>query len=244
MFFDSGNIRHHLSAGRIQRHRLERKFHSGLLAAVVLAVLANDQLIDKQNHSVSFAVGRSDPPVIFLLYFYSIPQNIAFEIKGIGDHVPATVNGTIKSIGMVIVGLAGLVIGGEWIVNGAVHMALKTGIEPIHGWVDGGSSGDISAGTGYLGHGRLSQKMLIFAIGNVVGSNIFNIFFCPWYKLYYPFPCHLAFQTTIDLGMVILAKPHCCSFSCLPEKKRSLDRWEGMVSICLYVSYIIFLLLV
>ena len=72
--------------------------------------------------------------------------------------MPVKAHGTIKSIGMVIVGLAGLVIGGEWIVNGAVHMALKLGLSQSTVGLTVVAVGHIPAGTGHLGHGRLSQK--------------------------------------------------------------------------------------
>jgi len=128
-----------------------------LLAAVVLAFLANDRLIDKQNHSVLL---RSDGLILlsFFVIFLYYSINIAFEIKGMDDHAPAKAHGTIKSIGLMIVGLAGLIIGGEWIVNGAVHMALKLGLSQSTVGLTVVAIGTVPAGAGHLGRGRLSQK--------------------------------------------------------------------------------------
>ena len=209
-----------------------------LLAAVVLAFLANDQLIDNQNHSVLL---RSDGLILlsFFVIFLYYSTTIAFEIKGVSDHVPATAHGTMKSIGMVTAGLIGLIIGGEWIVNGCRAYGFKTGLKPVHGWVNGGGSGHIlpelatSAMAAY-------RKNVDIAVGNVVGSNIFNIFFVLGISsIIHPLPFSSA--NNIDLGMVILASLMLFIFM-FTGKKRSLDRWEGIVSICIYVIYIIFLI--
>jgi cation:H+ antiporter len=209
-----------------------------LLAAVVLAFLANDHLIDKQNHSVLL---RSDGLILlsFFVIFLYYSTTIAFEIKGIGDHVPATAHGTMKSIGMVIVGLAALVVGGEWIVNGAVHMALKMGLSQSTVGLT-----VVAVGTSLpeLATSAVAayRKNVDIAVGNIVGSNIFNIFFILGISaIIHPLP--FASANNIDLGMVILASLILFVFM-FTGKKRSLDRWEGIVCICIYVSYIIFLI--
>jgi cation:H+ antiporter len=209
-----------------------------LLAAVVLAFLVNDQLIDNQNHSVLL---RSDGLILlsFFVIFLYYSTTIAFEIKGVGDHVPATAHGTMKSMGMVTAGLIGLIIGGDWIVNGAVHMALKLGLSQSTVGLT-----VVAVGTSLpeLATSAVAayRKNVDIAVGNVVGSNIFNIFFVLGISsIIHPLPFTSA--NNIDLGMVILASLMLFIFM-FTGKKRSLDRWEGMVCICIYVSYIIFLI--
>jgi len=209
-----------------------------LLAAVVLAFLANDQLIDKQNHSVLL---RSDGLILlsFFVIFLYYSINIAFEIKGLYNHAPVKAHGTTKSIGLVIVGLAGLIIGGEWIVSGAVHMALKLGLSQSTVGLT-----VVAVGTSLpeLATSAVAayRKNTDIAIGNVVGSNIFNIFFILGISaIIHPLPFSIA--NNIDIGMVILASLLLFIFM-FTGKKRSLDRWEGIVSICIYVIYIIFLI--
>jgi cation:H+ antiporter len=209
-----------------------------LLAAVVLAFLANDRIIDNQSHSVLL---RSDGLILlsFFVIFLYYSTTIAFEIKGVDDHVPATVHGIMKSMGMVIVGLAGLVVGGEWIVNGAVHMALKMGLSQSTVGLT-----VVAVGTSLpeLATSAVAayRKNVDIAVGNIVGSNIFNIFFILGISaILHPLPFTSA--NNIDLGMVILASLMLFIFM-FTGKKRSLDRWEGIVCICIYVSYIIFLI--
>jgi cation:H+ antiporter len=209
-----------------------------LLAAVVLAFLANDRIIDKQSHSVLL---RSDGLILlsFFVIFLYYSTTIAFEIKGVDDHVPATVHGIMKSMGMVIVGLAGLVVGGEWIVNGAVHMALKLGLSQSTVGLT-----VVAVGTSLpeLATSAVAayRKNVDIAVGNIVGSNIFNIFFILGISAILH-PLQFTSANNIDLGMVILASLMLFIFM-FTGKKRSLDRWEGIVCICIYVSYIIFLI--
>jgi cation:H+ antiporter len=209
-----------------------------LLAAVVLAFLANDRIIDKQSHSVLL---RSDGLILlsFFVIFLYYSTTIAFEIKGVDDHVPATVHGIMKSMGMVIVGLAGLVVGGEWIVNGAVHMALKLGVSQSTVGLT-----VVAVGTSLpeLATSAVAayRKNVDIAVGNIVGSNIFNIFFILGISAILH-PLQFTSANNIDLGMVILASLMLFIFM-FTGKKRSLDRWEGMVCICIYVGYIIFLI--
>ncbi len=209
-----------------------------LLAAVVLVFLANDQLIDKQSHSILL---RSDGLILlsfFVLFlYYSI--NIAFEIKGIGEHAPAKTRGTIRAIVLVITGLAGLVIGGEWIVNGAVHMALKLGLSQSTVGLT-----VVAVGTSLpeLATSAVAayRRNVDIAVGNVVGSNIFNIFFILGISaIIHPLPFNIA--NNIDLGMVILASLLLFVFM-FTGKKRSLDRWEGAVCILIYIGYVVFLI--
>jgi cation:H+ antiporter len=209
-----------------------------LLAAFVLAFLANDQLIDKQNHSVLL---RSDGLILlsFFVIFLYYSINIAFEVKGIDDHAPAKAHGTSKSFGLVIVGLAGLIIGGAWIVNGAVHMALKLGLSQS---TVGLTVVAIGTSLPELATSAVAayRKNVDIAVGNVVGSNIFNIFFILGISaIIHPLPFSIA--NNIDIGMVILASLLLFIFM-FTGKKRSLDRWEGIVSICIYVIYIIFVI--
>jgi cation:H+ antiporter len=209
-----------------------------LLAAIVLAFLVNDRIIDKQNHSILL---RSDGFILlsFFVIFLYYSATIAFEIKGMDDHMPKTYYGTIKSIGLVIVGLAGLIIGGEWIVKGAVHMALKLGLSQSKVGLT-----VVAVGTSLpeLATSAVAayRKNVDIAVGNVVGFNIFNIFFILGISaIIHPLP--FSFANNIDIAMIILASLLLFVFM-FTGKKRSLDRWEGAIFILIYVSYVAFLI--
>jgi cation:H+ antiporter len=154
-------------------------------------------------------------------------------------HVPARQYGWQRSLLYIIVGLAGLTIGGKWIVDGAIAIATKFGMsESLIGLtiVAVGTSLPELATSAVAAY----KKNVEIAVGNVVGSNIFNIFFVLGISATIrPLP----FQTkyNIDLSVVILASLMLFFFM-FTGKKRSLDRWEGIVCLILYLGYIVILI--
>ena len=141
-------------------------------------------------------------------------------------------------MGWVMLGFAGLVIGGKWIVDGAVHMALKLGLSQSTVGLT-----VVAVGTSLpeLATSAMAayRKNVDIAVGNVVGSNIFNIFFILGISsIIHPLPFNMA--NNMDIAMVILASLLLFVFM-FTGKKRSLDRWEGAICIFIYVCYITFL---
>jgi cation:H+ antiporter len=205
---------------------------------VVLGVLANDQLIDHSNAS---SLTRIDGLIflsffiIFLYYSFSIAKGI----EGMEQHVPGRKHGVLKSCLLVMAGFIGLGLGGKWIVDGAMHMALKLGMsESLVGLtiVAVGTSLPELATSAVAAYKRNVE----IAVGNVVGSNIFNIFFVLGVSATIK-PLPFSVKNNIDIGMVILASM-LLFFSMFTGKKRSLDRWEGVLFVIVYVAYTVFLI--
>ncbi|MDZ7699979.1 MAG: sodium:calcium antiporter [Deltaproteobacteria bacterium] len=98
-----------------------------LLAAALAGILVKDQLIDRTASSV---LSRIDGLVLlaFFIVFLYYSFSIARTIEGMGSHVPSKQYTLFKSVSLIFAGLAGLVLGGKWIVDGAAHMALKLGL--------------------------------------------------------------------------------------------------------------------
>ena len=215
-----------------------REIPLSLLAALLLGVMANDRLIDKSSIS---ALTRIDGLVFiaFFIIFIYYSFGIAKRIDGIDEHVPQKQYGLLKSFLFIIGGLIGLGIGGNWIVNGAVHIASNLGVsESLIGLtiVAVGTSLPESATSAVAAY----KKNVEIAVGNVVGSNIFNIFFVLGLSsIIKPLP----FQPgdNMNIGVVILASLLLFLWM-FTGKKHSLDRWEGIVFVILYASYITFLI--
>ena len=207
-----------------------------LLAAIVLGLMANDQLIDKNGISV---LTRIDGLVLlcFFIIFLYYSVSIAKEIEGMEAHVPLKEHGMAKSFLLVVSGFAGLCIGGDWIVQGAVNLAVKLGIsQSVVGLtiVAIGTSLPELATSAVAAHKGKPD----IAVGNVVGSNIFNIFFVLGVSaIIKPIPFHS--RSNIDIGVVILASLLLFTFM-FTGQKRSIDRWEGIVSLMLYGAYLVF----
>ena len=210
-----------------------------LLAALLLGILANDQVIDK---STSSTLTRIDGLVFlsFFIIFLYYSFSIAKSIEGMEEHVSEIQLGLGKSVLFIISGLIALSVGGKWIVDGAVYMARSFGMSrSLIGLtiVAVGTSLPELATSAVAAY----KKNVEIAVGNVVGSNIFNIFFVLGISsVIKPLP----FQTknNIDIVMVIFASL-LLFFSMFTGKKRLLDRWEGIVFVFLYAGYLTFLII-
>lgn len=210
-----------------------------LLAALILGIMANDHLIDKTGSS---ALTRIDGLVFlsFFIIFIYYSLSIAESIEGMEEHVPAKQYGLGKSLLLVLLGLFGLTLGGQWIIDGAVHVAGKFGMsQSLVGLTV------VAVGTSLpelaTSAVAASKKNVEIAVGNVVGSNIFNIFFVLGVSsIIKPLPFQL--RNNIDIAAVILASTLLFT-SMFTGKKRSLDRWEGLVFLALYAGYTAFLII-
>lgn len=146
-----------------------------------------------------------------------------------------------KDIALVVAGVAMLVIGANWLVDGAVTMARYLGInELIIGLTV------IAVGTSLP---ELATSIIAtrrgerdIAVGNVVGSNIFNVLAVLGLTAIFapsgvPVPsAALAFDFPVMLA---------ASVACLPIFLRGheIARWEGAIFFGYYVAYTLYLLL-
>ncbi|MFC1537792.1 calcium/sodium antiporter [Candidatus Latescibacterota bacterium] len=210
-----------------------------LLAAVLLGILANDQLIDKSNFS---AVTRIDGLVFlsFFIIFMYYSYGIANRIKGMEEHVLKKQYGIKKSVILIIIGLIGLSGGGKLIVDSAIRIGLTFGINQAFLGLTvvaiGTSLPELA--TSVVAAFKKNSEI---AVGNIVGSNIFNIFFILGISaLIKPLPFQP--ESNIDIGTMIVSSflLFLCMFT---GGKKLLDRWEGIIFILLYVMYITFLII-
>jgi len=205
-----------------------------LLAAIVLFITANDQLLDGAQAS---ALTRVDGLVLlsFFIIFIYYTCSIATRIDGLEAHVAAKQSGWLRSSLYIILGLAGLTLGGKWIVDGAVAFATKFGMrESLVGLtiVAVGTSLPELATSAVAAYKRRVE----IAVGNVVGSNIFNIFFVLGVSAgIKPLPFQPGYN--LDMGVVVISSLLLFLFM-FTGKKRSLDRGEGLIFLICYGGYV------
>jgi cation:H+ antiporter len=209
------------------------------LAALLLGILANDHFIDKSGFS---ALTRIDGLVFisFFIIFLYYSISTAEHIEGMHDHVPQKKHGMIRSSLLIVIGLMGLGLGGEWIVKGAIHVAQTLGASQSFISLTlvavGTSLPELttSAVAAY-------KKNVEIAVGNVVGSNIFNIFFVLGVSsMIRPLPFQA--KHNLDIGLLIVANI-LLFITMFTGKKLILDRWEGIGFVILYVCYLVFLII-
>jgi cation:H+ antiporter len=206
-----------------------------ILAAIVIGVVANDAIFD--DSSIPSMIYRSDG--IVLIAFFILFMYYAFGISRL-DETQAEVEvkefPRWQSITMIVGGLVGLVVGGKWIVDGAVVIASNLGMSEALI-----SLTIVAVGTSLpelaTCVAAALKKNAGIVVGNIIGSNIFNIFFVLGVSAVIrplPFNSLLNFDILMGIGSSLLL----FVFLLFP-RKRMLERWQGGVLLLLYVAYVI-----
>ena len=231
----------------ITRNTLRKEIPLCILSSIVLLICANDVFLDKAPENI---LNRVDG--LLLLCFFVIFMGYTFAIAS----KPATIEQQAehpvieeeteikslpwwKSILYIIGGLAALIYGGQLFVDGATGIARNLGVsESIIGLtlVAGGTSLPELA-TSIVAALKKNPEI---AIGNVIGSNLFNIFFVLGCSASIT-PLHLSGITNFDLFTLVGSGILLWLFG-LFFAKRTITRIEGGVMILCYVAYTVVLI--
>jgi cation:H+ antiporter len=217
-----------------KRNTVLKEIPLSILSVIILGVLANDQLIDGRNFS---AITRIDG--IVLLSFFIIFIYYTFGIAKAGDSLlPEEKIDTFsykKSIIFIIIGLVGLASGGKFIVDGAIKIAESFNIsESLIGLtiIAIGTSLPELAASAVAAY----KKRTDIAIGNVIGSNIFNIFWILGLSaVINPLPFNIAANKDIIMALAASVMLFATMFI---GKKKIIELWQGILMIFLYIAYI------
>ncbi|MFH1404534.1 MAG: calcium/sodium antiporter [Patescibacteria group bacterium] len=216
----------------VHRGTVWKEIPFSLLAAIILVVLGFD---------VFFGMGagnyltRGDG--IVLLGFFAIFLYYTFGMsKAEGEHGDRVETYPIwKSILFALAGLVGLVLGGKFIVDSGVDIARTFGVsEHLIGVTI------VAVGTSLpeLATAIMAaiRKHVDLAIGGIIGSNIFNIFFVLGVT---SIVSPLGFvQSALQDGLVVVAVTFALFLSMFLGKKHHLQRWTGGLFVLGYIAYI------
>ncbi len=222
-----------------KRSTVLKEIPLSLLAILVLGFVANDVLIDGALFS---GITRIDGLVllsffvIFLYYSFGIAKQENGDSNNDQEEIKVFKN--YKSILFIFLGLIGLAIGGKWIVDGAIKIAQIFNVsESLIGLtvVAIGTSLPELATSAVAAY----KKQADIAIGNIVGSNIFNIFWILGLSsIINPLP--FSISSNFDILMTIFASL-ILFFVMFVGKKHIIQRWQGILMVLLYIGYILFL---
>lgn len=205
-----------------------------LLAIVVTGLMVNDALIDGSNFS---SLTRIDGLVLILFFIIFLYYTFGIsKTEGQIEEITIKERSLLKSSTMVLAGLAFLVVGGKWIVDSAVAIATSLGVsQAILGLtvVAVGTSLPELATSAVAAYKKNSD----IAIGNIVGSNIFNVFWILGISAVInplPFSAALMRDVMVTIGATLLL-----FIFMFVGKKHILERWQGVCFILAYIIYII-----
>lgn len=207
------------------------------LAAVSVLVLSSDMYLD---NSATNIISRTDGIILLLFFSVFLVYNFTVAKNSPAEEETQTENYTYpKAILFILLGLAGLVIGGHLIVTSATSIALDFGLsQRIIGLTI------VSIGTSLpelaTSVVAVRKRNVDIAIGNVVGSNIFNIFFILGISTVIA-PLGVGAGTFTDI-LVNLSAGLLLFVFIFTGRGRKLARWEGGLLLMLYVGYIVMLL--
>jgi cation:H+ antiporter len=221
----------------VLRNTVKYEVPLSLAAAVLLFCLVNDVLLFKRDENL---LSRADGFILlaffvgFLAYVYRTMKHVPQD----PSLAPIKIYKTPLAVGMALLGLIMLIGGGSLVVDNAVAIANHFGLsDKLIGLTI------LAAGTSLpeLATSAVAayRKNTDIAIGNVVGSNIFNIFFILGLTgTIHPIAFNTAmnFDFYVQFGGVIILMIFMFTIN-----KRKLDRWEAFLLLLGYITYTIVL---
>lgn len=210
-----------------------------LLASVAVLVCGSDILLDGGTADI---LTRTDGLlligffIVFLFYVFALAK----ADPEADEESSAPSQGTFVSLGLVAIGLAGLVLGGKLLVDNAVLLARLAGLSEA---VIGLTVVAIGTSLPELATSVVAalKKEIDIAVGNVVGSNIFNIFWILGLtSVVTPLPATPGFA--ID-ALVACAATLALFLAIWVGRKGSIDRWQGGVFVAAYIAYVTYLVI-
>lgn len=217
----------------VQSSTAWREIPISLIITIVLFGLANDFFIN-QNSEIS----RLDGIILivsFVCFLYYIFKQMKTEKIEI---IPYTKKSNIKIWTLILIGFSGLLIGGKLVVDNSINIATDLGIsQKIIGLTI------IAAGTSLpeliTSIVAAIKKNSDIAIGNVIGSNIFNILLIlSISSLINPIEYNPIFNQDFAIligGTVFLI------IAMFTGKRKKLDRWEALILVSFYLIYTTYL---
>lgn len=206
-----------------------------LLAAVILLFLINDFKFSEPSY-----LSRVDGFImlaLFLLFLYYVFTQMKNEPD---SQTGLAQKPLLKIWGLILIGLSGLIIGGQFVVTNSVNIANSLGVsEKIIGLTI------VAAGTSLpelvTSIVAAAKKNSDIAIGNVIGSNVFNILLVlSISSIIEPIEYNPKFN--LDLYILIGGTVFLLT-SMLTGQRKKLDRWEAGILLGFYLFYTMYLIM-
>jgi cation:H+ antiporter len=208
-----------------------------LAAALLVGFLANAALFSTYP---DLSISHIDGAILLLFFFLFIIYiyNIS-RAQGVNTEEHAQRRPLVKPIAILLLGMVGLYLGGHWVVDSAVSLAQKAGIS------------DSLVGLTIVAIGTSLPELMAsavaayrnqpdIAVGNVVGSNIFNLL---WVLGIASLIIELPFEmvSNADLAMVIIAST-LLLLALVSSRKTTVLRAHGIVFVITYGVYLTYLI--
>ena len=205
-----------------------------LIATVLLLVMSYDVLLGGSENIIS----RGDAIILLIfmgIFLYSVISSALRtrkeNIDSGEDEIPSY--GVVKSLLFTIGGLAGIIIGGQFVVDSASDIAIRFGMsQTLVGLTIVAVGTSLPELVTSIVAARKGESDI--AIGNVVGSNVFNILFVLAASAVIS-PMNINAQSLADL-LILMAVTLAAYIFCVTKKR--VNRAEGIILASVYAIYL------
>lgn len=226
---------------RIQKSTIQKEFPFAISTAVVLLILSLDTLL--QGYPVNM-ISRADGLIlliffaIFLFYLF----DLAFQSHKKGEASASEEMPEERSIGKSIllglIGVTGIVLGGTLTVDSAEAIALSWGLsEKLVGLTILAVGTSLPEFVTSVVAAKKGENDI--AIGNVLGSNVFNVFFILAASAVLS-PIAVAPEIFFDLVIMLVSMLFVFFFSILGK---DVNKKEGAFLFLCYVAYMVYIVI-
>jgi cation:H+ antiporter len=221
----------------VQVNTVWREIPYSLLAGLILFLSVNDVWLWKHENNLFKPADGIILVFFFAIFLVYIFRNLKAEkAQGLDD---TRIYGTLRTIVYIVIGFAGLIIGGRLVVRNAVEIAHRLSVsEKLIGLTI------VSIGTSLpelaTSAVAAAKKKCDLAIGNVIGSNIFNILLILGVSgIISPLNYNTSFNTDI---LVYIFGTFFLFIAMFTGGKKKLDRWEAVLLLLFFIGYMAFLI--
>ncbi|MDD5872956.1 MAG: calcium/sodium antiporter [Clostridia bacterium] len=212
----------------VDKSTLKKEFPFSMLCAILLLVLGY----------IGMVLGRWDGIILLVLFVGFIVWMVrsALKARAAASDEEYEVLPVWKCIVFIIGGIIAIKFGGDFVVNGASTIAAKMGLsQNLIGLTI------VACGTSLpeLVTSVVAAKKneLDMALGNVIGSNIFNILFVLGIAASIS-PIGFIMENVIDIAILTVFSLIVCIFA---WTKQRLDKKEGIAMLVMYAAYLVYI---
>lgn len=210
-----------------------------LFTSFLLMFLLNNHLFFSEEKSLLNRLEGFILLLLFLLFLFYVYKQLKTDSST--AKLPIKEFPVFKIILFFILGLGGLVVGGKLVVQNAIKIATILQVsEKIIGLTI------VSVGTSLpelaTSIVAAAKKNNDIAVGNIIGSNIFNILLILGLSsIINPITYDLKFNTDL---LILTGGTLFLFIAMYTGKRKKLDRWESILLFVFYMTYMVYLILV
>jgi len=210
-----------------------------VLSSIVVAIAALDGFF---SEGTECEISRSEGMLLLCLFAVFLSYTFAMAKNDGSSNENDTLSESVKSMKLwksvvfIIGGLAALIIGGNLLVNSASSIATQLGVSQS---IIALTIVSIGTSLPELAASAMAARKgdTAMALGNVVGSAVFNVFFVLGVSATIS-PLSLGNITVIDIATLVFAS---CLFWLFSRTHFEVKRWEGAILLIVQILYYIYL---